>query len=56
MIQVRPDGELPSIAVSWVNYTLHGKCKLTAYFLSSELNAVLSSFFLYMPQNTGTFR
>lgn len=52
MIQVRPDGELPSTAASWVNYTLYGKCKLTAYFLSSELNTIVSSFlFIYAAEH-----
>lgn len=48
MIQVRPDGELPWNAVSRVNYPLYGKCKLTSYFLSSDLNTIVSvSLYIY---------
>ena len=42
VIQVKPDEELPWHAISWVNYPLYRKCKLTAYFLSKELNTTLS--------------
>lgn len=52
MIQVKPEAELPSTAVSWVNYTLYGKCELTVYFLASELNAIVSSFlFIYAAEH-----
>ena len=53
MIQVKPDGELPWDAVSWVNYSLYGKCKLTAYFLSTELNSITSvSFYIYASKHS----
>jgi hypothetical protein len=40
--------------VPWVRYTFYGEGKLAAYFVSSDLNTIIISFFLYKLRISGT--